>query len=459
MRLSRLKYVFSSGLLIFAQSAQAYSFAKTSFAANYESYFSSNQAYFGGEDTKSEFSTAGINLDYYSKRGKFENKLVVQTFYSFAEDYPFINPTEAYTDYHAQTFDSSFGRKLEKWSETDEFWELGLWQPRFMWDKMHPETVGLTGFYFKAKKHEDSRWLGFLSPFYIPEQGPHFYTQDGFVTSRSPWFTGQPKQALIGSTTTPLSYTIDRPSTEEVVLSPSAGFRVESQVTENDKTGFAYSYKPVNQMLLSYDYRLRLSDAGQTAPVTVVPVFPYHHILTTDWHNKTGRWNTMASATYERPEKLTESDRLISQQIGDQILAAGIVSFDMIGEGPSAFKVYGGILKSWGAVKPDSGDTLSDSSQFELRQRWLEAYRVGVNYPIWTKWRRLQNKLELTYDRIQNGSVFSSQVEYNVMDQWILTGSFDMLAVYDSRETEVDKSFIRQFRANDRVSLGFSYAY
>ncbi len=460
MRFSRLLYVFIVGFAFLpAPKARAFAIAKSTFEANYESYFSSGQAYFGTEATESQFSTAGLNLDYSSKRGKLENHLDVHAFYSFTEEYPFLNPTEAFTTYHSDKYDSSFGRKLEGWSEADEFWESGLWQPRFAWNKANPESVGLTGLFFEGTRRDSSRWLGMISPIYIPEQGPHFYTENGQLLSKSPWFISPPSEALIGPNLTPLTYSIDRPGTAKVVFSPGAAFRVDHQLTDNDGVGFGYAYKPINQMLMSYDYRLRLLDATQEAPVTVVPVFPYHHIMTTDWRRQVDRWKVLSSLTYERPQKMPENERLISQQIGDQTLATAIASYDLVGEGPSAFTLYGGLLKSWGSVKPDSGDTVSAQSQFEIRTRWLEAYRIGLNYPIWSKFTRLHNKIELTYDRIQNGSLLTSQFQYNVLDQWVLTASFDMLAVYDSQVTRYDKAIIRQFRANDRVSMGFSYVY
>lgn len=460
MRFSRLLYVFIWGSsFLLAPDARAYSLAKSTFEAHHESYISSGQAYFGGANTESEFSTAGMHLDYFSKKGKYDSKIDVHAFYSFTEDYPYVNPTQAFTNRHSDRFDTSYGRKLEEWSEADEFWETGLWQGRFNWNKTHPESVGLTGVFFKGTRRDSSKWLGFITPFYIPEQGPHFKTQDGQVVSKSPWFLSPPKEALIGPNLTPLTYTIDRPETMDVVLSPGAGFRVNNEITERDVVGFGYAYKPINQMVMSYDYRLRLLDATQEAPVTVVPSFPYHHIMTADWHRRVDRWKLLTSATYERPQRSTENSRLISQQIGDQTLATAIVSYDLAGEGASAFTMYGGVLKSWGAVKPDSGDTIAQQSQFEIRQRWLEAYRMGLHYPMWSKLKRLHNKLELTYDRTQNGTLFTSQVEYSPFNQWILTASFDMLAVYDSRQTRYDKAFIRQFRANDRVSMGFSYVY
>ncbi len=446
-------------LLSNASYAMTYNYTKSEFKMSHESYVNSSQGYFGKEDTSSQVSTAGVTIDSLSNKGKHSSHIDVHAFYSFAEDKPFINPTELYYERKGKTATVTYGRKIQELSYADDFWELGLWQPRFTWDKLKPEQNGLTGLFFEGQNKGGSNWLGFVTGINVPEQGPSYYIENGIVTSKNPWFKRPPKTANIAGVDTDVTYTIDKPQTEDIIFKPGLGFRFENSLATTETVGFSYAYKPINQFLTSYDYRLRIADASQTAPIRVIPQFPYHHMVSGDWRRQDDKINTALSLTFESPVRLPDNEQLISQQIDDQLMASAIVSYDVAGEGPSAFKMYGGILKSWGAIADDSGDTFSGSTQFELRQRWYEAYRVGMTYPVWTKWKRLYNTMELTYDRAQNGGLFMTQLEYNVFDSWILTGALDVMAVFDSKETRYDNSLIRNFRANDRVSMGISYVY
>lgn len=439
--------------------AITYSSTKSEFKLSHKSYISSGQGYFGGEDTESQISTAGVGIDYLGRSGSGQSRINFDAFYSFAEDYPFISARELYTERKAKDNTITYGRKIQNLSAADEFWETGLWQPRFNWDKISPETNGLTGVFFETQKNRRSKWLAYVTGLNVPEQGARYELVDGMIVSKNPFFKPPPKQANIAGQLTDVTYKIDQPPTSEIIFKPGLGFRVDNQIATKENLAFGYAYKPLNQFLTSYDYRLRIEDNSQQAPITIIPQFPYHHIVTSEW-TREDRLSLLSMAlTFERPDRLPENDMLVSQQIDNQVLASAIYSYNLAGEGPSAFRVYTGFLKSWGAIANDGGDTFSERTQFEMRQRWYEAYRVGMTYPVWTKFKRLSNTMELTYDRMQNGALFKSQLEYQLYDSWIFSGAFDVVAVFDSRQTKFDSAVLRQFRANDRVTMGLSYVY
>jgi hypothetical protein len=441
-------------------SAWSYSSAKTALNVEYSSYVRSNQNYFGGDEKADSLSTVGMGLNYDYRKGRRHSKIDLDAFHSFAEDHSYINARDLYADYTRGDINYTFGRRRITFSSADEFWQTGIWQPRFMWDKMRPEQTGLTGFFVKTAENNNTRVNFFLSPLYAPEEGQRYEEKNGKVTSRNPWFRPPPPKAEIFDQVTDVRAVVDEPEAEDVVSAFSMAVRADHEVAENVTIGGAYGVMPVNQSILGYKYKLITANGEQYARINIEPTFPYHHVLTTDVSTKADRWSTVTSATYESPFKVDRTPTKITQQIRDMVVASFTVGFNLIGEGATATQLYGGLIKAWGAVQPDGGEDTAGTTQFEVRQRWIEAARLGIRHPVWSKYRRLNNSFEVTYDRAQNGATLSTQAEYNFYDAWVATASIDMLGVFDSRTTiENETTFIRQYRANDRVSMGLSYAY
>ena len=45
-----------------------------------------------------------------------------------------------------------FGRRLHLWSEAEEEWNLGIFQPQFRWNPIRPSQQGLTGLFWQKKE-------------------------------------------------------------------------------------------------------------------------------------------------------------------------------------------------------------------------------------------------------------------------------------------------------------------
>lgn len=442
-----------------ANIAWGYSTAKTALNVEYSSYVRSNQNYFGSDEKSDSLSTAGLSLKYDYRKGRRHSHIDLSAFHSFSEDHSYLNVRDFYFDYTRANTNVTVGRRRYTLSAADESWQMGLWQPRFMWDEMSPEQNGLTGIFISNSENKTTRVNFFISPLFIPEETQKYEEKNGKITSRNPWFRPPPPQADIFDQLTEVRAVIDEPPIEDVVSAFSLAVRVDHEVNKNITVGGAYGVMPLNQMLLGYRYKLVTANGEQYARINIEPTFPYHHLLTGDVRTQSGRWSTVSSLTYESPFRLDRSSHKITQQIRDLVMASFTVDYDLIGEGASATQIYGGLIKVWGGIAPDGGEDMTGSTQFELRPRWFEAVRLGIRHPIWSKYRRLINSFEVTYDHKQNGAVLSTQAEYNFYDAWIATASLDLLGVFDTRVTEYDTAFIRQYRANDRVSVGLSYVY
>lgn len=443
-----------------ASGGSRFSTAKAALSVEHFSYVRSGQEYFGGDEKAGQMSTAGMSLSFDHRRGRRHSQIDLHAFHSFAEEHSYADIRDLYTDYTVRDSRIAFGRMRTNFSEADEFWETGQWQPRFMWDPMQPDTNGLFGLFGLGSANNGStRLTVFASPIYVPEETQAYREKNGKVYSKNPWFRPPPPVGEILGDTTDIHSYVDEPKVTDVISQPSFAMRAEQDLGENVNVGLSYGVKPVNQTLLKFKYKMVTANGEQYARINFAPHYAYHHLVTSDATFRAGRWKTLISNTYEKPFKLEEDQVLISQQLREMYVASMMTSFDLLGEGASATQLYAGVIKAWGATAPDGGEDLSGESLFDIRQRWLEAYRLGVRHPVWTKLRRLYNNLEFTYDRMQNGATVISQIEYNVASGWIATASVDLLGVFDTRESEYEKAFVRQYRANDRFAMGLSYVY
>ena len=133
-----------------------------------------------------EFEVVGENLE-----GKFELQAM-----SFLDDASSITleSKNAYLSTSKNLINGvqfTAGRRKYDWSLFDDTWKYGLWSPRFMWDPLRPEQVGLTGVFYT---YETSNWrvLAYGSPVSIPERSYPIQNVNGKISSNSPYYRPLP---------------------------------------------------------------------------------------------------------------------------------------------------------------------------------------------------------------------------------------------------------------------------
>src|SRR5690606_36536276 len=93
----------------------------------------------------------------------------------------------------------------------------------------------------------------------------------------------------------------NEPEITDVLFLPSLAVRFDRDLNEHVTLGSAYGIKPINQALLSFLYKVKISEGAQIAHVTVDPYFAYHHLLTVDMSAKNRKWSSYLSGTFEKP--------------------------------------------------------------------------------------------------------------------------------------------------------------
>jgi hypothetical protein len=246
--------------------------------------------------------TLKIQPDLYWEGTKLDAKLHgdARTFIPYPEDFTF----EVYEGYLANSrkltplHQWTIGRRIYSWSVTDETWNLGTWNPRFVWEPLKFETVGLTGFFYQ---YQLKKWkiTGFVSGVSVPERGYPTRVQNGKLESHSPYFAPLPSKLRNGSNDININYKIDQPKAEEVVLRPGGAVAVDFGESQGGWGKVSYGYMPVNQIDLALEAYLSLGDNAVNS--IIHPRFYYHHLGTIESGYNGEFWSLWAGVTREEP--------------------------------------------------------------------------------------------------------------------------------------------------------------
>ncbi len=114
-----------------------------------------------------------------------------------------------------------FGRKITPWSQAEDQWNLGLWSPRFVWDPLAPQRIGLTGIFYQYGSRDWNLTL-FGSPIAVPERGYPVREEKGRLIADSPDWLPPYEELLLLNRQTAIRYSIEQPPLSSLLLQPGA---------------------------------------------------------------------------------------------------------------------------------------------------------------------------------------------------------------------------------------------
>jgi hypothetical protein len=386
----------------------------------------------------------------------------------------FFSVQELYTSMQFQNdhLTVSAGRKIEFWSQLDQDWQLGLWEPKSnLVDSLRPVNQGLTGFFTKAEVGE---WeiLGFASPIFIPTMSPEITEKNGELVSDSRWYKTPASSGDVLNKDTRFVYSLSTPEVGKLIGNPGAALRVKYGGRSSGFWGsMNYARKPINSLFVKYDYNLILHTSGSQAEIEVSPAVGYHRLYGADvgWFFENG----LISASFLRDEPeldLPKNDR------GSD----GEAATDWVQQSPGALKMYGAhtetnISTAWFTdpvgvsldyLKAEQELTV-DLDESGTQRGALLPYRlnftnaasvrttfstVAFSKPLLTSFRYLR-------DFDQNGSLWTLIAQYLPRKDWALHAGVDILGVDNDSANNSDQRFLNLFRANDRFFGGLSYVF
>jgi hypothetical protein len=489
--------------LIFALSAEASvgtSVANTddSGFGNSSSIFSSSSVGFDATDYPTSSNSQGQSffpsLSLYGnvagRAGIFVDHVNLESLVGLGQGHPVsIEAPEAYAGLATQSSSSGIyiGRKKESWSTLDDTWQLGIWQPRFRWDDLRPETVGLTGVFLEASD-KDIELTAFGTPIFIPERGASVSADQGQLSSPSPWFYPPAPRINIFGTLTPSNYQIVVPDLSSLIFNPGGGVKIRGGAHPNEAGGWvsaSFAYQPVNQLLMGYSGYLSVANPIH-AVVTLVPRVGYHELAAAEGGYNAPNWRAWISVLGENPvgdsavPVVTDSNGLTLQALSPSLSVStgfewdvtnGELSSDnhapgpMVGANNGSYRGYAPrtviqflSLSQWGGNAADVGPNAgsgSTPSVFEERYPFQEAVSLGISTPIWG---RFTGSTRMIYDVTHSGTISSSELRYTV-SHWVLGVGADFLASSQTDPNAPGTDFISHYQADNQIHTGVSYVF
>ncbi len=359
----------------------------------------------------------------------------------------FVEVNQAYVGTSSQLspVQISIGRKLDRWSALDETWQLGIVQPRFRRDFLHPDPVGLTGA-FVSYDSSIVHTAVYGSPISIPERGANVEERDGVLVSSSPWVQAPPRQTLVLDKNTEIKYRLDVPPLGQMISKPNAG----ALVRVGEEQGFwgraAYAYKPINQILLSYDAVFQLEDNKQYVAATIHPVIVYHHVAAIDFGYEREQWGAWIGGVMDRPREEDQRfpERRTYQRFGNAWAASAGARYGV------GFVSY---LHQNGGNLSDGGYFASGvGSLFEERYPFQDAFRIGMNLPLTA---RTELQSHFTYDFGHEGAIWSTMLQVRPAPHWAIVGGGDWIGARRADQNH----FFSRYQANSSLHGGVNYVF
>jgi len=365
----------------------------------------------------------------------------------------YLNITEIYFQYKPSENEKLYlGRKLMTWSELDDRWNFGLWQPLFQWNPLSSQQQGLSGLFWQADRNIYSVTI-FASPIFIPNQGPTFEISNGTFVRGNPWFRRPPESVRIFQEVTDVDYNFERPQEAQVVLQASYGAKLSFGNPDEATAQLSYMYKPSNELAIGYSGLLDTSRLRGV--VDLKPQVFFHSLSGLDLAHRVGLFRYGISGIYDRPQKDLEfEDKWTHPEFKDAVLVSPFVEMILNGLTLSvqALNVYGGEVREIGDLASE------DRAPLTMRYPFQQAVKVSLDTRFLLKNnRRFTSRASYTISDKNDFEYLQWAMNYRISSVW---SAFSELELVRAGELSVqNQNEIAQYKNLDRFLVGGAYVF
>lgn len=389
---------------------------------------------FVGAEFKSE--EAENDVFKINLNGKYTAKNSVLSYFNLKEIY-FTNHISSSAKLHV-------GRKLQTWSDADEKWNLGSYQPQFRWNPLDIESQGLFGVFYEKNFGAWTLNL-FGTPIYIPDQGPNYEVKDGQFEASNPYFTPPPQNIIFQNITLPIDYNIIKPEVSEVVEQPGFGLKLDNQ-NEFFEASLAGTYKPANQFAFGYKGIL----VTNRVRVDLQPKTYFETLTSLDLARKWQGGKAGLAIMHTDPETPEYESNYNSPVFEASTVVVPYIRFEFepIDIEIAALNIEGGDIKEIG---PDA-----NPDRQPLTQKYLYARAYQFSLTSRSQWGDSLKILSSLQWREAEKNLLQTLKFKNIFD---ITGPWKMTLDLFLVETSDEASTVSNYRNLDQVWMGASYDF
>lgn len=359
-------------------------------------------------------------------------------------EHPIVHAVSSKNAYFKFPFHLSIGRKWVDWSQLDENWGLGTFNPLDAWDRLRSKSLGLSGFFYEVE-NDDLRLDLFTSYLMLPEINPNVVIENHQFNMYHPQsVSAGPQTFELLNRPTPLGYNLLIPNLARILFRPSLALSLSTKKTIDPfSLKFSYGYLPLNYFPMALQASLAIPI--DQIVVDLRPRLLSHHVFN-------------GEIAYQMNEETRGGfSMLIDQVINEDVTpsdyttaALGTVSYWSPWVKFNQFKLSH--ILSYGGISADTGPYANTvHNLFSSRILYRNATQLQFNFSSFTA------KI------LHEFSIDANWIAVDWKHQWsenlsILVG-MDVLSAEKIAADSRGAEFLADLRALDRIRLGVNYVF
>ena len=355
---------------------------------------------------------------------------------------------------------ASIGRYRKMWSWMDHYWELGLWNPRNVFDSFNPEELGIVG---STVVFTGDNWslTSFIGGLFLPnEQSAMGQNKAGTFTSESRWATPPASNLSILDKNLKAYYWIQEPYLTNVLFQGSYIFNAFLGDKKDKWMSFSYAYKPLNQNFYRVKSGIKIDESSESSLDNAI----YHHsfkhrLISMESGLRWNQWVMQLGVMDEVLDPIELPENWMVPNVPNSVFftsASLSLDFSPFLWNKNVIRIA--YLRSWVNESDNPSliggniDTLVSLMRFKLREGMAVDWNTRF---LWKGQEKIHSFLRYWYAIDQKGGWLQWKLSYFLHSQLQLMFEF---IVIGSTEDE-KKGFFSWYGNNDRLSLKVQYGF
>ena len=324
---------------------------------------------------------------------------------------------------------------------------MSLWSPRWTWDELHPEIIGMTGVFLSFTTPR-FQLTAFGSPVAIPERGTPVSEKNGNLVSPNPFWKPLPTSLTVLGSPTALRYSLLTPPMQEILMRPNFALRARYAFDSGFWVSANSGVLPVNMIQMAAEPYLAASDNG-VLQVNIRPQFPMRNINTAEagYQANDHEWDVWTSLSYEQPFNFENQATWLNPIITPSSIASAGTNIKLT----QNFTFNGAALFIHEQPFVSSGNLPNVNVNLPSRFPLKQGIKVGGN---WRFSELTDGNASWVQDLVEQNHLVTVDVQHVIRKMKLTVG-----AGADALFTNSTHGWVGQYYGDDRLRGWLKYAF